>query len=41
MLEMGRFGGFLIPVRVELGNMYGTPEHAPFFRATITGADFQ
>jgi hypothetical protein len=41
MLEMGRFDGFLIPVRVELGNMYGTPDFAPFFRATITGAHFQ
>ena len=40
MLEMGRHGGFLIPVRVELGNMFGTPEHAPFFRARITRAEF-
>ena len=40
MLEMGRHGGFLIPVRVELGNMYGTPEYAPFFLATVTRAEF-
>jgi len=40
MLEMGRFSGFLIPVRVELGNMYGTPDYAPFFLATITLAEF-
>ena len=40
MLQMGRHQGFLIPVRVELGNMYGTPEHSPFFRATITAAAF-
>jgi hypothetical protein len=40
MLEMGRHGGFLIPTRVELGNMYGTPDYAPFFRATITHVRF-
>ncbi len=40
MLEMGRHGGFLVPVRVELGNMYGTPDYAPFFLATITRAEF-
>ena len=40
MLEMARHQGFLIPSRVELGNMWGTPEYAPFFRATITAARF-
>jgi hypothetical protein len=40
MLETGRFGGFMIPTRVELGNLYGTPGYAPFFLATITKADF-
>jgi len=40
MLEMARHQGFLIPVQVELGNMYGTPEYAPFFLATITAAEF-
>jgi len=40
MLEMRRHGGFLIPVRVALGNMYGTPGYAPFFLATITRAAF-
>ncbi|MCC5968996.1 MAG: hypothetical protein JJU15_03535 [Pararhodobacter sp.] len=40
MLEMGRHSGFLIPVQVELGNMYGTPDYAPFFLATITRAEF-
>ena len=40
MLETGRFGGFTIPTRVELGNQYGTPDYAPFFFATITSADF-
>jgi hypothetical protein len=37
---MGRHGGFLIPTRVELGNLWGTPGYAPFFRATITSAEF-
>jgi len=40
LLEMGRHGGFLIPTRVEMGNMFGTPEYARFFLATITRADF-
>ena len=40
MLEMGRHQGFLIPARVELGNMWGTPDYAPFFLATITSAEF-
>lgn len=40
MLEMGRHQGFLVPTRVELGNMWGTPDYAPFFLATITSAEF-
>jgi len=40
MLEMARHQGFLIPSRVELGNMWGTPEYAPFFLAHITKAEF-
>lgn len=40
MLEMARHQGFLVPSRVELGNMYGTPDYAPFFLATITSAEF-
>ena len=40
MLEMRRHQGFLIPARVELGNMWDTPEYAPFFLATITSAEF-
>ncbi len=40
MLDMAQHQGFLIPVRVELGNMFGTPDYAPFFRATITRAEF-
>ena len=40
MLEMARHQGFLVPSRVELGNMWGTPDYAPFFLATITSAEF-
>ncbi|MCC5964815.1 MAG: hypothetical protein JJU24_01645 [Natronohydrobacter sp.] len=40
MLEMARHQGFLIPARVELGNMWGTQDYAPFFLATITRAEF-
>ncbi|MGY6547956.1 MAG: DUF6544 family protein [Roseinatronobacter sp.] len=40
MLEMVRHQGFLVPARVELGNMWGTPDYAPFFLATITSAEF-
>jgi hypothetical protein len=40
MLEMGRHDGFLVPTRVELGNMYGTDDYTPFFLATITGARY-
>ena len=40
MLEIARHDGFLIPSRVELGNMWGTQDYAPFFRATITSAVF-
>ncbi len=40
MLEMGRFQGFLIPTRVELGNQFGTADYAPFFTATVSAAQF-
>ncbi|MGY6410806.1 MAG: DUF6544 family protein [Alkalilacustris sp.] len=40
VLETGRHGGFLIPTRVEIGNMFGTADYAPFFLATITRAAF-
>jgi hypothetical protein len=40
MLALTRHQGFLIPTEVELGNMWGTPEYAPFFLARITRADF-
>lgn len=40
VLEMGRHGGFLIPTRVGMGNMFGTPDYAPIFLATIARAEF-
>ena len=40
MLETAIQQGFRIPVRVEMGNMLGTPDFAPFFLATITSAEF-
>jgi hypothetical protein len=40
MLEMARHQGFLIPARVELGNMWDRPEYTPFFLARITQAEF-
>lgn len=40
ILEMGRYQGFLVPMNVELGNMWGTPDYAPFFLATITNVEF-
>lgn len=40
ILQMGRHGGFLIPERVEMGNMVGTPDYAPFFIARVTSARF-
>lgn len=40
ILETGLHQGFRIPVRVEMGNMFGTPDYAPFFLASITRAAF-
>jgi hypothetical protein len=40
VLESRRFGGFTLPARVELGNLWGTPDVAPFFRAEVLSARF-
>ncbi len=40
ILETGVIQGFRIPVRVEMGNLFGTPDYAPFFLARITRAEF-
>ncbi len=36
VLKTERIGGFVIPIRVEMGNHYGTPDFAPFFRALLS-----
>ena len=33
------FGGVTIPSRVTVAWGFGTPDHAPFFEATITAAE--
>jgi hypothetical protein len=40
VLETGVFDGFRVPVRVEMGNLWGTPDFVPFFQATVTQARF-
>lgn len=40
VLETAIHQGFRIPVRVEMGNMFGTSDYAPFFLATVTRAEF-
>ena len=32
--------GFTIPTAMEIGNLYGTPEYAPFFRAQLTRVEY-
>lgn len=39
VLECSRFGGFTLPSRVEMGNMYGTTDYEPFFLATVTDVE--
>lgn len=41
LLDWAEFEGFRIPVRVEIGNLFGTPDYAPFFLATITAARYR
>jgi hypothetical protein len=40
MTDHATHQGFTVPVAMEIANMVGTPEHAPFFRARITGVRF-
>ncbi len=40
MLETAVFQGFRIPVTVELGNLWGTPDYAPFFQVTLVSAAY-
>jgi hypothetical protein len=32
--------GFTIPTAIEIGNLFGTPEYAPFFRARLTRVEY-
>lgn len=34
------FGGFTIPVAVDVGNHFGTPDYFPFFSATVIAARY-
>jgi hypothetical protein len=40
MTEEAVFGGYTVPGRVEIGNMFETPDWAPFFRARVTAIDW-
>lgn len=39
MTAQGTQDGFTVPVEVEVGNFFGTPDYAPFFRARMTALD--
>jgi hypothetical protein len=41
VLESAAIDGFTLPVRVEMGNHFGTADYAPFFQARITAAAFE
>jgi hypothetical protein len=40
VVEMGSFGGYRIPIRIDGGNWFGTDAYFPFFRAQVTQARF-
>ena len=40
MLAHGTHQGFTIPTTMEIGNLYGTPEYAPFFHARVTRVEY-
>ncbi|OOG28742.1 hypothetical protein B1C78_00675 [Thioalkalivibrio denitrificans] len=40
MLAHASHQGFTIPTAMEIGNLYGTPEYAPFFRAILTRVEY-
>ena len=35
------FGGFTLPTRVEGGNLIGTDDYFPFFKAKVTDMEFR
>ena len=40
MLDHATHQGFTIPTAMEIGNLYGTPEYVPFFRARLTQVEY-
>ena len=38
--EFHEFGGYRLPTRVEGGNLIGTPDYFPFFKADVTAIRF-
>ena len=38
--EFRRFGGFILPTRVDGGNYFGTADYFPFFRARVEEISF-
>lgn len=40
MLAHASHQGFTIPTAMEIGNLYGTPEYVPFFRANLTRVEY-
>lgn len=38
--EFRRFGGYMLPTRIEGGNFIGTPEYFPFYRAHVEQVRF-
>jgi hypothetical protein len=38
--EFHEFGGYRLPTRVEGGNLFGTPDYFPFFKADVTAIRF-
>jgi hypothetical protein len=40
LLAYGTHQGFTVPIAMEIGNLYGTPEYAPFFRARLTRVEY-
>ncbi|WP_019612009.1 DUF6544 family protein [Thioalkalivibrio sp. AKL7] len=39
-LDHATHQGFTIPTAMEIGNLYGTPAYAPFFRARLTRVEY-
>lgn len=40
LAEFREFGGYRLPTRIEGGNLIGTPDYFPFFKANVTAIRF-